>query len=246
MLRMFAHRDLSSLNDLEMQVYHFIIKHPQSVSYMTIRDLAAQAGVSTTTVLRFCRKLHCDGWSEFRIRFRLAQEQTPPAIPSSGAGEMLSFFKSIHNAEFEQQIAQAAQMILQAGHIFFIGAGTSGSLGKYGARFFSNVGKFSHHIDDPYYPVMPGVSESALAIILSVSGETEEILRFASQFSLNRCKIIAITNHDTSSLAKMADFTLSYHVPQITLAGQHDITTQVPVMYIIETLGRTLAHMLSP
>ncbi|PPS64895.1 hypothetical protein CRX72_03225 [Pantoea sp. BRM17] len=67
---------------------------------LTIRDLAAQAGVSTTTVLRFCRKLHCDGWSEFRIRFRLAQEQTPPAIPSSGAGEMLSFFKSIHNAEF--------------------------------------------------------------------------------------------------------------------------------------------------
>ena len=106
MSRMFAHRDLSSLNDLEMQVYHFIIKHPQSVSYMTIRDLAAQAGVSTTTVLRFCRKLHCDGWSEFRIRFRLAQEQTTPAIPSSGPGEMLSFFKSIHNAEFEQRFSR--------------------------------------------------------------------------------------------------------------------------------------------
>ena len=53
-----------------MQVYHFIIKHRESVSYMTIRELAAQAGVSTTTVLRFCRKMHCDGWSEFRIRFR--------------------------------------------------------------------------------------------------------------------------------------------------------------------------------
>ncbi len=72
---MFSHRDLASLNDLEMQVYQFIIKHRESVSYMTIRELAEQADVSTTTVLRFCRKMRCDGWSEFRIRLRLEQEK---------------------------------------------------------------------------------------------------------------------------------------------------------------------------
>lgn len=240
---MFSHSDLFRLNDLEMQVYHFIIKHRESVSYMTIRELAAQAGVSTTTVLRFCRKMHCDGWSEFRIRFRLAQEQSAPVLLPSGVGEMLSFFKSINNAEFDQQIATAAQMIIEAEHIFFIGAGTSGSLGKYGARYFSNIGKFSHHIDDPYYPVSKSVWENALAIILSVSGETEEILRFASQFSLHHCKIISITNHDNCSLAKMADFNLSYHVPQEKLPDRYDITTQVPVIYILETLGRYIARL---
>lgn len=240
---MFSHSDLSRLNDLEMQVYHFIIKHRESVSYMTIRELAAQAGVSTTTVLRFCRKMHCDGWSEFRIRFRLAQEQSAPVLLPSGFGEMLSFFKSINNSEFDQQIATAAQMIIEAEHIFFIGAGTSGSLGKYGARYFSNIGKFSHHIDDPYYPVSKSAWENALAIILSVSGETEEILRFASEFSLHHCKIISITNHDNCSLAKMADFNLSYHVPQEKLPDRYDITTQVPVIYILETLGRYIARL---
>lgn len=240
---MFSHSDLSRLNDLEMQVYHFIIKHRESVSYMTIRELAAQAGVSTTTVLRFCRKMHCDGWSEFRIRFRLAQEQSAPVLLPSGVGEMLSFFKRINNAEFDQQIATAAQIIIEAEHIFFIGAGTSGSLGKYGARYFSNIGKFSHHIDDPYYPVSKSAWENALAIILSVSGETEEILRFASQFSLHHCKIISITNHDNCSLAKMADFNLSYHVPQEKLPDRYDITTQVPVIYILETLGRYIARL---
>ncbi len=239
---MFSHSDLSLLNELEMQVYHFIIKHRESVSYMTIRELAAEAGVSTTTVLRFCRKMHCDGWSEFRIRFRLAQENTAPAIAPSGVGEMLSFFKSIHNDEFDQQIAAAAQMIMQAEHIFFIGAGTSGSMGKYGARFFSNIGKFSHHIDDPYYPVSKSAYENALAIILSVSGETEEILRFAHQFSLNHCKIISITNQESCSLAKIADFNISYHMPQVKLGDRLDITTQVPVIYILETLGRSISR----
>lgn len=237
---MFSHHDLASLNDLEMQVYHDIIKHPESVSYMTIRELAERAGVSTTTVLRFCRKMQCDGWSEFRIRFRLAQQQTQPVQTSVGVSEMLSFFKSIHNNEFSELISCAANRVNQAEQLFFIGAGTSGSLAKYGARFFSNVGKFSHYIDDPYYPVSGNVDENTLAILLSVSGETPEILRLASQFSLRHCQTLAITHSENSSLAKMSDFTLAYHVPVIRLSDNYDITTQVPVMYILEAIGRLL------
>lgn len=237
---MFSHRDLARLNDLEMQVYQFIIKHRERVGYMTIRELAEQAAVSTTTVLRFCRKMHCEGWSEFRIRLRLTEQQAVPQVNTASVNEMLSFFKSINNAEFEQIVAQAAQKINRAERVFFIGAGTSGSLAKYGARFFSNLGKFSHAIDDPYYPVSPDLYENAIAIILSVSGETEEILRIASQFSLNKCKIIAITNTESCSLAKMSDFSLCYHVPIIRMADNSDITTQVPVTYIIEAIGRQL------
>lgn len=237
---MFSHHDLASLNDLEMQVYHDIIRHPESVSYMTIRELAERAGVSTTTVLRFCRKMQCDGWSEFRIRFRLAQQQTQPVQSNVGVSEMLSFFKSINNDEFSALISRAASMINQAEQLFFIGAGTSGSLAKYGARFFSNVGKFSHYIDDPYYPVSGGLDENTLAILLSVSGETPEILRLASQFSLRGCKTLAITHSENSSLAKMSDFTLAYHVPVVRLNDNYDITTQVPVMYILEATGRLL------
>ena len=85
------------------------------------------------------------------------------------------------------------------------------------------------------------MAKNALAIVLSVSGETAEILRFASQFSLHRCKVLSITSHDTSSLAKLADFNLSWHVPQTRIAGVYDITTQVPVIYILETLGRKMA-----
>ncbi|ORM52961.1 transcriptional regulator [Pantoea conspicua] len=237
---MFSHRDLARLNDLEMQVYQFIIKHRERVGYMTIRELAEQAAVSTTTVLRFCRKMHCEGWSEFRIRLRLTEQQSTPQVNTASVNEMLSFFKSINNDEFGQLIAEAAQKINQAERVFFIGVGTSGSLAKYAARFFSNLGKFSHAIDDPYYPVSPDLYENAIAIILSVSGETEEILRIASQFSLNKCKIIAITNTESCSLAKMSDFRLCYHVPIIRMADNYDITTQVPVTYIIEAIGRQL------
>ncbi len=52
---MFSHAAVASLNNLEMMVYHYVIKNRDKVMYMTIRELAEAAGVSTTTVLRFCR-----------------------------------------------------------------------------------------------------------------------------------------------------------------------------------------------
>jgi len=242
---LFNHSAVASLNNLEMMVYNVVIKNRDKVMYMTIRELADAAGVSTTTVLRFCRKLECEGYSEFRVRFKLYLAQSEPQPANFGASEIISFFKSVNNDEFDRLLDQATNIILASERIIFVGVGTSGSLAKYGARFFSNVGKFSNHVDDPYFPVTNDMAKNALAIVLSVSGETEEILRFASQFSLHHCKVMSITSHEHSALAKLADFNLSWHIPQTRISGGYDLTTQIPVIYILETLGRKLAKKLA-
>jgi len=231
---LFNHSAVASLNNLEMMVYNVVIKNRDKVMYMTIRELADAAGVSTTTVLRFCRKLECEGYSEFRVRFKLYLAQSEPQPANFGASEIISFFKSVNNDEFDRLLDQATDIILASERIIFVGVGTSGSLAKYGARFFSNVGKFSNHVDDPYFPVTNDMAKNALAIVLSVSGETEEILRFASQFSLHHCKVMSITSHEHSALAKLADFNLSWHIPQTRISGGYDLTTQIPVIYILE------------
>ena len=244
-MSMFSHSAIASLNNLEMMVYNYVIKNRDKVMYMTIRELADAVGVSTTTILRFCRKLNCDGYSEFRVRFKLYRDQNEPQQANFGASEIISFFKSVNNEEFDALLDKAVDIILSSERIIFVGAGTSGSLAKYGARFFSNIGKFSNHIDDPYFPVTNDMAKNALAIVLSVSGETEEILRFASQFSLHHCKVLSVTSHEHSRLAKLADFNLSWHVPQTRIGGVYDITTQIPVIYILESLGRKLAKKLT-
>lgn len=244
-MSMFSHAAIASLNNLEVMVYHYVIKNRDKVMYMTIRELADAVGVSTTTVLRFCRKLNCEGYSEFRVRFKLYLEQEEPQPANFGAGEIISFFKSVNNDEFDALLDRTVDIILSSERIIFVGAGTSGALAKYGARFFSNIGKFSNHIDDPYFPVTSDMAKNALAIVLSVSGETEEILRFASQFNLHHCKVLSITGHEHSRLSKLADFNLSWHAPQTRITGGYDITTQIPVIYILETLGRKLARKIA-
>jgi hypothetical protein len=107
------------------------------------------------------------------VRFKLYLEQNEPQQANFGASEIISFFKSVNNEEFDALLDKAVDIILSSERIIFVGAGTSGSLAKYGARFFSNIGKFSNHIDDPYFPVTNDMAKNALAIVLSVSGETE-------------------------------------------------------------------------
>lgn len=238
---MFKTVKIATLNAFECRVHNYIIKNISAVIYMTIREVAENSGVSTATVLRFCKKMDFKGYSELKAYLKLTLERNSTLLVPNGAEEILTFFKSIRNDEFEELISQAADYLRAAERVFFVGAGSSGTLGRYGARFFSNVGKFSNHIDDPYYPVTSDMMESAVAVVLSVSGETPEVVKLARQSVIHKCKVIAITSNPSSTLARLADFTLPYHVSRILIENEYDITTQIPVIFILESIGRKLA-----
>lgn len=236
---MFSYEVLKSFNDLEMLVYHYIMEHKAEVKYMTIRELAEAVHVSTSTILRFCKKTGCDGYSEFRVKFKMYLKDEVNKKPSEDLDEILHFFQSVSNMENEAAIHAAETVIAQAKQLIFIGIGTSGILGKYGARYFSNLGKFSQHIEDPYYPIGTDL-EDAVVVALSVSGEKPEVIRLAERFKHHNCKLISITNKATSTLAKMSDYNLTYYVSERLVNDEYSITTQVPVIYLLETLGRRL------
>ena len=68
---MFTNEMITSFNELEISLYNYIIKNSEKVIYMRIRELADQTHVSTSTILRFCRKINCDGFSEFKVKLKL-------------------------------------------------------------------------------------------------------------------------------------------------------------------------------
>ena len=63
---MFRYEVIQSLNNLELSLYEYIMKNSKKVIYMRIRELAEEAHVSTTTILRFCKKLNCEVFKNFK------------------------------------------------------------------------------------------------------------------------------------------------------------------------------------
>lgn len=237
-IAMFTHEIVSSFNELELSIYNCIIKNKTRISHMKIKDLADEAHVSTATILRFCKKLGCEGYSEFKLRYKEYLQQAELLMTDSEETTVKGFLTRIDSREFQESIEEAFSILKDSQRIILIGIGTSGILAQYGARFFSNVGRFSLYVDDPYLPILQDLSEDTVTIALSESGNTQQTVNLAMQLKERGSLLIAITNHPGSTLAKISDYSLTYHVPEI-LVNQTNITTQVPVVYILETLARS-------
>lgn len=240
---MFTYEEIMSLNELEMTVYQYILKNKEKAGYMKIRELAEEAHVSTTTILRFCKKMGCSGYSEFKVQFKMYLKNQIEPETDIDISNLTDYLKRFKTEDYMKTIDQAALMLQQSSSIIFIGVGTSGMLAKYGSRYFSNVGWLSLCIDDPFTPVFGEHQEETVVVALSVSGETEQVLGMANGLKMKGCRLISITNTPNCTLARMSDCNISYYMPVRKTARYFNITLQAPVVTILEILGNKLYRL---
>lgn len=236
---MFTKEIMDTFTDLDLAVYDCIVKNRGRISKMPIKELAAMAHVSTATILRFCRKCGADGYSEFKLKYKEHLEGKRDALKDDGTAELQSFVNQVRSDDFQESIEAAFRYLRKSRCTIFVGVGSSGMLGRYGARYFSNVGRFSLFIDDPWLPVLQDLSEDTVTIALSESGLTSQTITISSQLQERGSKLVSITNNANSVLARMADCNISYHVAE-ALVNERNVTTQIPVIYIIETLAKKM------
>ena len=241
---MFNTEIIKSLNDLELVLYRYIIKNIEKVIYMRIRELAEEAHVSTTTILRFCKKFGCNGYSEFKVKLKIHLETLNNKKINNDQTMIIDFFKKLNTDELNEKLETICDLIYDFPNVLLVGSGTSGIMCKYAARFFSTMGKFATYIDDPYFPTNYGTYENCVIIALSVSGETSPGITLINNFKKENCPIISITNSENCTISKISDLNISYYITQEKV-GMSDITTQVPVLYIIETIGRLLHNRIN-
>lgn len=238
---MFNYEVIQSLNDLELSVYNYIMQNSHRVLKMRIKDVADEAHVSTTTVLRFCKKVGCDGYSEFKVKFKLYLDKKVINDQKDDLDEIVDSLKKYKNKEFQDKLDNIVDVIRESKGIIWIGLGNSGALGRYGARYLSGAGKFSLAIDDPYFQIEGKIFEGCSVVVLSVSGEIDQTIRLVNTLKSLNCNIISITNRENCTLSKISNYNISYYVPY-TKHNMNDMTTQIPVMYIIETIAKRLLN----
>ena len=140
---MFSNEEIQSLNALEMSVYNYVAKNREKVVYMKIRELAAQAHVSTTTVLHMCKKFGCDGYTEFKVRLKQEMLRDKRDVADLDISALQDFLARLAAPATQAQIDGVVEALRGMGHILFIGVGNSSILARYGARYLCNVGYFA-------------------------------------------------------------------------------------------------------
>ena len=223
---LFTYKQIADLNPTETSVYQYVIKNIPTVIKMSVRDLAKATHVSTATIVRFCQKLDCQGFVEFKTKLKLFNEGLLLPDIDDEIDVILEFFNYARSEDFKENIAKFVEYVDNAQSI----------------TFFSNVGYYSQGIDDPYWPPPVNSDSSHLLIVLSESGETREIIDQIKMYQRQNTKIVSIINKPDTTIGNMSDLCINYYVKDIILPQTYNISSQIPVLYILERVTRELQN----
>ncbi len=144
---------------------------------------------------------------------------------------------------------EAMRDVIQTGHkIIVTGIGKSGTIGEKISSTLSSTGASSVVLDavNASHGDLGMVSTGDLVLILSYSGETEEVARLIPSLKRIGTRIVAMTGHAKSSLAREAEIHLDVQVPReacpLNLAPTSSSTAMLAVgdalaMVLLEARG---------
>ncbi|MFC4652829.1 MurR/RpiR family transcriptional regulator [Lactococcus nasutitermitis] len=238
----FIAEKVQKLNELEHLAFDFILQHTDEAQAMSVRELSEKVHVSTATVMRMTKKLGFSGWSElcFYLKNKEEELQDLPVSYHENLLQLNIFLKNISEKDYAKRLEQAISLVKRAQRHVFIGVGTSGSLAVYGAGYFVNSGLESYAITDLHQSMRGKSADGSLIIVLSVSGETELLIKSLLVLKSEGAKIISITNHEDTTISKLSDINLSYNFQDrySDYDIQENLTSQLPVVALIEMLAQ--------
>lgn len=227
---------INSFNEKELQVYQYVEANKEKVGYMRIRELAQACDVSTATVLRFVKKMGLENYNAFKYWCHQQEETTTTMYHTK---EILECVEKLDTPYYKELIEEAVDIIEASDFVIFAGIGNSGGIAHYGARCFSNAGTYALCQDDPFYNTKC-VKGNPVIIILSVSGETKEMIQQVSGYHSKGCTMITISTTSSGTLCKLSDLTIAYHIKYRATQPQTDFSSQIPAVYLIEMMAHEL------
>lgn len=93
MFQSFSADVINSLSPLELEVLRYINLHKEEIAGMSIHDLAKTTFVSTTTIIRLCKKLNLEGYSHLKYFLRdkaVSSQQEENIYASRSLQELLA------------------------------------------------------------------------------------------------------------------------------------------------------------
>ena len=246
--------DSLRLSKSDRKLAGIILDNPSSVIHQSIATLAAAAAVSEPTVNRFCHKLGCDGYPDFKLR--LAQE-----ISSGGQlflenmnraddsviviekvlKSIQSSVQSLGNTINPESLHEAASAIAKCKTVNFFGMGASSSVALDAQHKFFRLGMpVIAHTDFINQRMMCSMmSEEDVAVFISYTGRTEAMIINAELAKQCKAQVIGITSQ-SSPLSTLCDIVLN-----ATTAEDTDLftpmTSRLIHLAVIDMLATSVA-----
>lgn len=239
--------DKQGLSSTEYAIGAYIIQHPQEVLQMGVRDLAHASFSSVGAVMRLCKKLGLDSFTDLKIR--LAKEAQGnhtleyydadfPDLDHQTADQVIKVVSAL-----ERQAIRETETLLKTSTFNHVvdELEHAPSVGLYGVGFSLNsLQNFESMLRRLGYPVTREEDQSRSAnwvavcnpkefsVLVSYSGES--MTRTAQILKRRHMRSVSITSNSDNTLSKLT----TYHLPVASIEERFAFNRMGPLCSSLE------------
>lgn len=234
----------STLTKTEKKIANFILQDQDcSLVNMTLLELSKQLKLGEASIIRFCRKMGFQGFQELKLNMAI---ETAREEDKGGGGEidhrremekMIHVIQDTDECVDWERVKEAADLINTKGQLYFYGAGSSGLTAEIAEIRFLRMGRRSKAVKESHLQTVQSaiMGPDDVVVAISVSGTTNDLYHAVKVAKDNKAKLIAITNHENSSIAKIADCVLLTNAPESPVTGG-TFESIVSQLYVLDLL----------
>ena len=246
--RMLVEDLLPSLGTQEGKIARWMLEHEIELVDTPIKDIAINCGVSQPSVVRFCKKLGCNGIKDLKILVDGMRSDTADSLPCTFDDRDKDIYKKVFASSIEsleksfsfvtwEEVSELAERIINASTISVFGIGGSALAARHLSEEMLRLGLKSMCFTDLY-----SISSSAstytnddLLIFISRQGETIELVNKAHKAKNTGANIALITTNENSTLFSLSDLALLVSENQYLLDDRNSYS-RLGELALIESL----------
>lgn len=248
----------NGLSTKEQNIADYILENPSSVVHNSISDLSAELNVAGSTLFQFAKKLGYSGFKEFKMAI-LIQENDFSTTSIHENIEIDDNELTIAQKVFDSNIKtltdtkkllqlndlkKAAEIISNSNLLYFFGVGGSGILAEDAYHKFLRSPISVRHSTDYHIQLMEAslLTPQDCAICISHTGKSKETIKIAEIVKEVGAKVIVITSHASSPLAKIGDIVFISISEEIEFHSEA-LSSRISQLSILDSLYVILMFM---
>ncbi len=244
----------NKLSKTEKRIADYILNHIEEIKEFTSAELANNAHVGQSSVIKFIKKIGFNGFTDFKIKLseELASQKAmkPDFLHNniSSADTIYEATKKIaysHINSIEEttshisynHLNKVIDLLETSKKVVIVGIGSSSLVGKDFQHKLTKIGKLVLHDLDPHVQISQAVTADSDDLILAIShgGETKVVIEAIIAGRKNGAKIVSITGSRNNSISALSDISL-YTVAVEDFLSSSALSSRIAQLTLIDAL----------
>lgn len=254
---------MDDLNPTEQKAAKSFIKRPYELLTKSVQDIAKESLVSQASWVRFAQRIGFAGLKEFKqflsqdlLNKSLKKEMEVPYAEIKGDGDLSSLVERVYSNNIKaiestrnilnvEILEKVVNEIVKCRNLHLFGVGASGIVAQDAQYKFARIGLNAIHFKDLHMQLTTAATMSSqdLAIFISNSGTTKDVLDIAHAVKNSGAKIVAITKFSFSELSEMSDYVLN-NVPEDQSRRAGAMASRISQLTVVDLIYTLLANKL--